>query len=415
MAEAWYYVDDATNAQQGPCTVPELERLYASSSVTDSTLFWKDGQAGWSALSALPSLHAQVTAPPQRGPPALPAKTLPPVPAKPRAGGGGGGAYAAAQASGAVVQSMSDAAVAALSQSTNWIEKRTADDVPYYFEPSSETVTWEKPDCLKSPEELQSNSGPWAWVSDDKDGWVPARILKESGDSANVQLQNGSKKTVKRSAKEPLWPLNHSSLSRVEDDLVMVDAINQGLMVHNLRERYRRDLIYTWVGANHSVLVSINPFKMLPIYSPATIEEYAKPSAYRLDPPHTFAIANSAFMKLTQENVSQAILISGESGAGKTEATKQCFNFLAEVAGSQNAVEQRILHANPVLESFGNAKTLRNNNSSRFGRWTEVHFDPKGQASSRLVCGARIENYLLEKQRVVAQAKGERNFHIFYQ
>lgn len=106
-------------------------------------------------------------------------------------------------------------------------------------------------------------------------------------------------------------------------------------MVHNLRERYRRDLIYTWVGANHSVLVSINPFKMLPIYSPATIEEYAKPSAYRLDPPHTFAIANSAFMKLTQENVSQAILISGESGAGKTEATKQCFNFLAEVAGSQ--------------------------------------------------------------------------------
>ena len=142
-------------------------------------------------------------------------------------------------------------------------------------------------------------------MSDDKEGWAPARILKESGDSVSVQLQTGSKKTVKRSAKEPLWPLNHSSLSRIEDDLVMVDAINQGLMVHNLRERYKRDLIYTWVGANHSVLVSINPFKMLPIYSPATIEEYAKPSAYRLDPPHTFAIANSAFMKLTQENHSQ--------------------------------------------------------------------------------------------------------------
>eukprot|EP00752_Nemacystus_decipiens_P006696 g6019.t1 len=413
MAE-WYYVDDATNAQQGPCTVQQLGELFAASSVTDSTLFWKDGQADWSALSSLSSLRAQVMAS-RGGPPALPAKTLPPVPAKPSAyggggGGGGGGAFAQAQASGAVVQSMSDAALAALSQSTKWVEKRTADDVPYYFEPSSETVTWEKPDCLKSPEELQSNSGPWAWVSDEKEGWVPARILKESGDSANVQLQTGAKKSVKRSEREPLWPLNHSSLARIEDDLVMVDAINQGLMVHNLRERYRRDLIYTWVGANHSVLVSINPFKMLPIYSPATIEEYAKPSAYRLDPPHTFAIANSAFMKLTQENVSQAILISGESGAGKTEATKQCFNFLAEVAGSQNAVEQRILHANPVLESFGNAKTLRNNNSSRFGRWTEVHFDPKGQ-----VCGARIENYLLEKQRVVSQAKGERNFHIFYQ
>ncbi|CAM9943985.1 unnamed protein product [Scytosiphon promiscuus] len=427
MAETWYYVDDATNAQQGPCTIPELGKLLAASSVTDSTLFWTDGQPDWSALSALSSLHAQVTAAARGGPPAPPAKTLPPLPAKPRTsagwggngggGGGGGGAYAAAQAGGAgVVQSMSDTALAALSQSNLWVEKRTADDVPYYFEPSSETVTWEKPDCLKSPEELQSNSGPWAWVSDEKEGWAPARILKESADSANVQLQNGSKRTVKRSAKEPLWPLNHSSLARIEDDLVMVDAINQGLMVHNLRERYRRDLIYTWVGANHSVLVSINPFKMLPIYSPATIEEYAKPSAYRLDPPHTFAIANSAFMKLTQENVSQAILISGESGAGKTEATKQCFNFLAEVAGSQNAVEQRILHANPVLESFGNAKTLRNNNSSRFGRWTEVHFDPRGQASNPItVCGARIENYLLEKQRVVAQAKGERNFHIFYQ
>lgn len=115
---------------------------------------------------------------------------------------------------------------------------------------------------------------------------------------------------MRRSEKEPLWPLNHSSLSRIEDDLVMVDAINQGLMVHNLRERYRRDKIYTWVGANHSVLVSINPFKMLPIYSPATIEEYAKPSAYRLDPPHTFAIANSAFMKLTQENSSQVLRVS---------------------------------------------------------------------------------------------------------
>lgn len=112
MTETWYYVDDATNAQQGPCTVEELGKLFAASSVTDGTLFWKDGQADWSALSTLSSLHAQVMAA-RGGPPALPAKTLPPVPAKPRASaggggyGGGGGAYEAAQASGAVVQSMS--------------------------------------------------------------------------------------------------------------------------------------------------------------------------------------------------------------------------------------------------------------------------------------------------------------------
>ena len=168
-------------------------------------------------------------------------------------------------------------------------------------------------------------------MSDEKEGWAPARILKESGDSVSVQLQTGSKKTVKRSAKEPLWPLNHSSLSRIEDDLVMVDAINQGLMVHNLRERYRRDLIYTWVGANHSVLVSINPFKMLPIYSPATIEEYAKPSAYRLDPPHTFAIANSAFMKLTQENNSQVRAEANFEGRGGVWSTRYLLSCMAVV------------------------------------------------------------------------------------
>ena len=100
----------------------------------------------------------------------------------------------------------------------------------------------------------------------------------------------------------------------------------------------------------------------------------------------------------------------GGNVTGKTEATKQCFNFLAEIAGSDLQLEQKILNANPILEAFGNAKTLRNNNSSRFGRWTEINFSPRGQ-----IIGAAIENYLLEKSRVVRQGQGERNYHIFYQ
>lgn len=223
-------------------------------------------------------------------------------------------------------------------------------------------------------------------------------------------LENGSKKTVTSGPSEPLWPLKKSSLTHLVDDMVMVDSLNVGQMIHLLKARYNKDQIYTWVGASHSVLVSINPFKQLPIYTVNTMAEFSQSSPNRLDPPHTFAIANSAFYYMRSEGMNQAILISGESGAGKTEATKQCFNFLAEIAGSEMAVEQKILNANPLLEAFGNAKTLRNNNSSRFGRWTEINFSDRGQ-----IIGASIENYLLEKSRVVHQNVGERNYHIFYQ
>ena len=124
-----------------------------------------------------------------------------------------------------------------------------------------------------------------------------------------------------------------------------------------------------------------------------------------------FAIANDSFDSMLLEGENQSILISGESGAGKTEATKQCLNFLADAAGSDSNVEQKILLANPVLEAFGNAKTLRNNNSSRFGKWIEIHFDRQ----KRQIVGAKIINYLLEKSRVVRQQRNERNYHIFYQ
>jgi myosin heavy subunit len=292
----------------------------------------------------------------------------------------------------------------------SWVEKLTADKVPYYFNTASETVSWDKPNCLKTAEEKQHDDGEWVWVSDPTEAWVPARVKSRNGDSVSVILPNNSKKTVNKSPTEPLWPLNHSSLARPVDDMVMVESLNQAQMIHLLKSRYNEDHIYTWVGASHSVLVSINPFKQLPIYTVNAMADFAHSSPNRLDPPHTFAIANSAFQNMSKEGSNQAVLISGESGAGKTEATKQCFNFLAEIAGSELQLEQKILNANPILEAFGNAKTLRNNNSSRFGRWTEINFSSKGQ-----IIGASIENYLLEKSRVVHQNSGERNYHIFYQ
>ena len=201
----------------------------------------------------------------------------------------------------------------------------------------------------------------------------------------------------------------------MQEDVVLLESIDAALIAHCLRHRYKQDAIYTWVGADHSVLVSVNPFKRLPIYGEKQLAEYSLPSPNKLQSPHTYAIANSAYRAMCSDKTSQSILISGESGAGKTEATKQCLSFLAEVAGSQSGVEQRILQANPVLEAFGNAKTLRNDNSSRFGRWMEVHFYQSGLHEGQ-IAGAFVENYLLEKSRVVAQMQqGERSYHIFYQ
>ena len=175
-------------------------------------------------------------------------------------------------------------------------------------------------------------------------------------------------------------------------------------MLHNLRYRYDRDNIYTYTA---NILIAINPYKRLPLYTPTIIDEYAHKGKREL-PPHPFNIAEAAFHNMHEVNQNQSILISGESGAGKTETTKQCLTFFAEVAGSVSGVEQNILLANPILEAFGNAKTLRNNNSSRFGKYIEVHFDPQGK-----ICGASTQNYLLEKPRVCFQLQGARSFHSF--
>ncbi|XP_034942192.1 unconventional myosin IC isoform X2 [Chelonus insularis] len=195
----------------------------------------------------------------------------------------------------------------------------------------------------------------------------------------------------------------------VQDFVLLEDFQSERAFVDNLRKRFKENLIYTYIG---QVLVSVNPYKSLPIYDAATIEYYERRNFFEA-PPHIFALADTAYRSLTKENRDQCILISGESGSGKTEASKKILQFIAAATGHKKKVEavnDKLIGSNPVLEAFGNAKTNRNDNSSRFGKYMDIQFDFQGDP-----IGGNILNYLLEKSRVIHQSTGERNFHIFYQ
>ena len=293
------------------------------------------------------------------------------------------------------------------SDTQGWEERLTMDGVPYYHNSITEEVTWDKPDALKSNDELCNDSGRWRWIPDEEYAWVAGRELERFDDGSAECEVDSTGEIVVVPASSPDWPLLKSSLMHLEEDLVLVDNMNEGLIIHNLRERFKQNKIYTNIG---TILISVNPFKRLPLYTPSMMDKYYHSGGNKRLPPHIFGIADAAYKSMFFDKLNQSILISGESGAGKTEATKQCLAFFAEVAGSESNVEQKIIQANPILEAFGNAKTVRNNNSSRFGKYMEIHFDSNG-----IIIGARTENYLLEKSRVVYQAEGERNFHIFYQ
>lgn len=188
--------------------------------------------------------------------------------------------------------------------------------------------------------------------------------------------------------------------------MVQLKPLHEARVLSVLRNRLAAGKIYTRIG---NVLVNLNPYTPLPLYSHSLITKIQS-STQHLSEPHIYEIAYSALRSMREDCKSQSIVITGESGSGKTEAAKHCIRLLAEVAGSELAAEEKLLLATPVLEAFGNAKTLRNENSSRVGKWTEILFSDRGT-----VAGALIRNFLLEKTRVVRQAKGERNFRVFYQ
>ncbi|MEE6471641.1 hypothetical protein FKM82_009329 [Ascaphus truei] len=192
-------------------------------------------------------------------------------------------------------------------------------------------------------------------------------------------------------------------------DMVLLEPLTEDSLLQNLKERFKHDEIYTYIG---NVVISVNPYKQLSIYTPENVEEYRNSNLYQLKP-HIYAVADDAYQSLRDRDRDQCILITGESGAGKTEASKLVMSYVAAVCGKGkevNQVKEQLLQSNPVLEAFGNAKTIRNDNSSRFGKYMDIEFDFKGDP-----VGGVISNYLLEKSRVIKHVKGERSFHIFYQ
>nr|XP_003420708.1 unconventional myosin-XV [Loxodonta africana] len=190
------------------------------------------------------------------------------------------------------------------------------------------------------------------------------------------------------------------------EDMTQLEDLQEATVLSNIKTRFERNLIYTYIG---SILVAVNPYRMLGIYGPEQVQKY-NGRALGENPPHLFAIANLAFAKMLDAKQNQCIIISGESGSGKTEATKLILRYLAAMNQKQGITQQiKILEATPLLESFGNAKTVRNDNSSRFGKFMEIFLE------GGMISGAMTSQYLLEKSRIVFQAKNERNYHIFYE
>ncbi|OCT83014.1 myosin-9 [Xenopus laevis] len=246
------------------------------------------------------------------------------------------------------------------------------------------------------------------WVPSEKNGFEAASIKEEVGDEAIVELaENGKKAKVN---KDDIQKMNPPKFSKVED-MSELACLNEASVLHNLKERYYSGLIYTYSGL---FCVVINPYKNLPIYSEEIVEMYKGKKRHEM-PPHIYAITDTAYRSMMQDREDQSILCTGESGAGKTENTKKVIQYLAYVATShkskkdQGELERQLLQANPILEAFGNAKTVKNDNSSRFGKFIRINFDVNGY-----IVGANIETYLLEKSRAIRQAKDERTFHIFY-
>ncbi|KAK9044068.1 hypothetical protein V6N11_072388 [Hibiscus sabdariffa] len=238
-----------------------------------------------------------------------------------------------------------------------------------------------------------------SWFQLQNGNWELGRIMSTSGTESVISLPGGK---VLKVNSDSLIPANPDILDGV-DDLMQLSYLNEPSVLFNLQYRYNQDMIYTKAGP---VLVAINPFKKVPLYGNDYIEAYKNKS---IESPHVYAIADTAIREMTRDEVNQSIIISGESGAGKTETAKIAMQYLA-VLGGGSGIEYEILKTNPILEAFGNAKTLRNDNSSRFGKLIEIHFSETGKIS-----GAKIQTFLLEKSRVVQCAEGERSYHIFYQ
>ncbi|XP_027934227.1 myosin-11-like isoform X1 [Vigna unguiculata] len=249
--------------------------------------------------------------------------------------------------------------------------------------------------------------GSHVWIEDPEVSWIDGQVLKIKGKDAEIETTNGKKVNANLSK---IYPKDMEAPPGGVDDMTKLSYLHEPGVLQNLKARYELNEIYTYTG---NILIAINPFQRLPhIYGAHMMQQY-KGAPFGELSPHVFAVADVAYRAMINEGKSNSILVSGESGAGKTETTKMLMQYLAFLGGRAGTegrtVEQQVLESNPVLEAFGNAKTVRNNNSSRFGKFVEIQFDKSGRIS-----GAAIRTYLLERSRVCQINDPERNYHCFY-
>ncbi|XP_022802810.1 unconventional myosin-Va-like isoform X2 [Stylophora pistillata] len=254
--------------------------------------------------------------------------------------------------------------------------------------------------------------GARVWIPHDQVIWIGGELtkdLKEDG-ILEIELEDGNEITLDVSkGKQNLPPLRNPEVLVGENDLTTLSYLHEPAVLYNLQVRFlQSNAIYTYCGI---VLVAINPYQQLPLYGPDIISAYSGQSMGDMDP-HIFAVAEDAFRAMARDGLNQSIIVSGESGAGKTVSAKYAMRYFASVGGAstETQVEKKVLASNPIMEAIGNAKTIRNDNSSRFGKYLEISFDKNYH-----IIAAHMRTYLLEKSRVVFQAPDERNYHIFYQ
>ncbi|KAJ3605540.1 hypothetical protein NHX12_027585 [Muraenolepis orangiensis] len=276
---------------------------------------------------------------------------------------------------------------------------------------------------LRKPEKerLAAQTAPFdaksaAYVTDAKELYVKCTIIKKDSGKVTVKvLSSQEERTVKE---DDVTPMNPPKYDKIED-MAMMTHLNEASVLYNLAERYAAWMIYTYSGL---FCATVNPYKFLPVYEQSVVNAYRGKKRMEA-PPHIFSVSDNAFQNMLTDRENQSVLITGESGAGKTVNTKRVIQYFATIAVGgdkkkknegagkiQGSLEDQIIAANPLLEAYGNAKTVRNDNSSRFGKFIRIHFHANGKLSS-----ADIETYLLEKSRVTFQLPAERGYHIFYQ